>query len=375
MTKSYAARIPLLLIAGTVGCVGSCSDGGGANPDASTDADVDTDTDTDTGTEPDLSWDGGPEIPCDGEPEEGEICIPGGTYLMGCMPYDTWCEDSEQPMVEVTLSPFYIEQYETTNGDVIEFLNSLTGEDYYKYEFMVCMGGGCSDVEAHALYNSGFPGSPDIGLIGEHDWMEPADGGVYAWGENDNPNKCEGKTELAAAGSLSWWGAKLFCEMKGKRLPTEAEWEAAARGRSKLIWPCAWYHLPCWYGWYACCDNTDECYGENCALCCLPFEEAEMTDCNSLYGVSGMYGNAAEWVLDGKDADHSWCADGCTDPAPRDGELHVLKGGAVYTGMEFTRISARKVLASNGGNKVTGVRCVRSPVSFDDLDAGPDGGK
>ena len=147
MTNSYLPRVLVVLLAGTAGCVGSCSGGGGAEPDASTDADADTDadsdsdTETDTETGPDLSWDGGPEIPCEGEPEEGEVCIPGGTYLMGCMPYDTNCEDNEQPMVEVTLSPFYIEQYETSNGDVIEFLNSLTGEDYYKYEFMVCMGG------------------------------------------------------------------------------------------------------------------------------------------------------------------------------------------------------------------------------------------
>jgi formylglycine-generating enzyme required for sulfatase activity len=224
-------------------------------------------------------------------------------------------------------------------------------------------------ARGNPLYYSGYPGSADIGLN---------DAGMYEWGESDYAGKCTGKTEQAAAGGLSWWGAKLMCEVKGKRLPTEAEWEAAARGQTKLIWPCAWYHQPCWYGLYECYYAGDECYYPEICGCGIPFEDDDAGDCDSPDGASGMYGNAAEWVLDGKDGNHEWCANGCTDPEPREGDLQVLKGGSLVAQKEFTRISARKVLGSDAGNKSSGASCVRSPVSFGDTppdvgsDSGPD---
>ncbi len=82
-----------------------------------------------------------------------------------------------------------------------------------------------------------------------------------------------------------------------------------------------------------------------------------------------MYGNAIEWVLDHEDADHSWCTNGCIDPAPRPGEYPVVKGGGVDTEAKFTRISAR-IGASVGAHPSAGVRCVSSPVQH----VLPDGG-
>jgi hypothetical protein len=103
----------------------------------------------------------------------------------------------------------------------------------------------------------------------------------------------------------------------------------------------------------------------------------------SQFGVEAMYGNALEFVLDKWDEgdDHSWCADGCVDPAPQEGEWYIQKGGAVWTFGEWTRISAR-VLTGLGEMRASGARCVR-PAPPDDLDggvdagpdSGPDGGK
>ncbi len=109
----------------TCACTSCNSNGVGTNgpdgnPDGGTDADSDGDTDTDS-----LLYDGGPLTDCEGQPEPGEVCVPGGTYLMGCMPYDDWCENNENPMVEVTLSPFWIDKRETKYSEVIAWLNSL----------------------------------------------------------------------------------------------------------------------------------------------------------------------------------------------------------------------------------------------------------
>ena len=86
-----------------------------------------------------------------------------------------------------------------------------------------------------------------------------------------------------------------------------------------------------------------------------------------------MYGNANEWVLDWKDddADHSWCSEGCEDPAPREGLRPILKGGSMRTDAHDTRISNRRGSDIDGWG-VSGVRCVRSPISFGETDADTD---
>lgn len=368
--------IVLLLVAG---CAGSCERGGNGDIDAGTgggdaDADVDTDADSDvdtdadadsdgdadgdTDTDPDTDWDGGPQIPCEGDAGPGEICVPGGTYLMGCMPYDTECDDQEYPMVEVALSPFFIEEKEATYEEIVPFLNTLY-DGYLRNTHSVWDTTG----DPVAIWNN-FGEGPPIRL---------SDAGLYEWGP-EQASDCGGgivvgmRTEEAAAGGFGWLGAKRYCEWKGKRLPTEAEWEAAARGQTQLIWPCAWEHLECWYGNYSCCDPSCDCCQSSCEECCIPEADEAASYCDSPLGVHSMYANAAEWVLDwiSSSTDHSWCADGCTDPAPRQGARPLLKGGSLRLDWQETRISARFTLQNQpeDGTRWTGVRCVRSPVSF-----------
>lgn len=365
---SLRTKVGLLFAALT--CASACSSGIGADPDggidsgSDTDTDADSDVDSDTDTVPDLYWDGGPLIDCSGEPEDGEVCIPGGTYLMGCMPYDTECEENEKPMVEVTLSPFFTERREAKYGEVIEFLNSLH-DGYIREQTAVKK----DDVSQTLIWSRGIDGwgykVPPIGLNGDGD---------YEWGIGESDEEvCLGKNVNSAAGGFSWHGAKLYCELLGKSLPTEAQWEAAARGQTKLIWPCAWYHLPCWYGKYDCCQSGGECYTEACSQCCLPFPYYSAGSCDSQFGVEQMYGNAHEFVLDWLDNGHEWCAEGCTDPEPTEGTYPIIKGGSIRSDWERTRISYRNYTSSHPASPIYGVRCVRPDTPIEE-DAGPDSG-
>ncbi len=351
--KLPGAALIVLVVAHVAGC--------NTTPLADTDTDTDTDVDTDT------SWDGGPMTPCEDEPPPGSdmVCVPGGTYLMGCMPYDQDCADNEKPMVEVTLSPFWIEKYEATYADVLVWLNGFGGPKenpgIVKYDNEV----GCP---ASVLWRAT---RVDIGMGPD---------GNYAYGYGPE-GACLGFHQYYAAGGFAWLGAVKYCESKGMRLPTEAEWEAAARGQTKWIYPCAWEHASCWYGSYAMCglNNTypnGECFADM-ADCCAPMLASTTGDCPSQCGARQMYGNAREWVLDhgmpqapAPSENHSWCSQGCSDPRPRKGEAGIMKGGSVRDSRLETRISHRDTYNDNSPQSWIGVRCVSSPVDH----VLPDGG-
>jgi formylglycine-generating enzyme required for sulfatase activity len=311
------------------GC-SSCGSGGNG---------ADTDTGSESESEIDTDWDGGPLTPCEGDPPEGMVCVPGGTYLMGCMPYDIYCEEDELPLVEVTLSPFWVDVYETTYEELLPFLNTLKA-GYVRGPGSVGTEGGQSVWFSYVA----------IGL---------SDEGDYYW----NYEGCDPGIE-AAAGGLSQLGARMYCEWLGKQLPTEAQWEAAARGQTALVYPCAWEHLACWYGRHGCVLHSyldAECFTDEC---CVPVHTDSTSDCPSQWGAIEMCGNAAEWVLDRKDeinGGHAWCAEGCTDPEPRDGAMPIIKGGGTMSSLPETRISSRVTLGfvtQSQEDRDTGVRCV-----------------
>ena len=242
--------------------VASCNGSSNTPVDAGTgdtDTDADTDTDTDTGTA--IDW--GDTIPCYGDPEPGEVCVPGGKYMMGCVPGDVECDAEEGPMVEVTLSPFFVDVHEVTHDELIPWLNTL-------FDGYTRMGGRVykEGSYGHLLWaNRGAPvyKADEDGLyrwFGMYDELPTGITGDYT---------CFKRYSYSAAGGLAWWGAKLYCEQHGKQLPTEAQWEAAARGQTLNEYPCGTDIEPCWWGTYD-CHQEGECAYENCfSPCAIPF--------------------------------------------------------------------------------------------------------
>ncbi len=350
--------------------VASCGDSSSTPADAGT-GDTDTDTDSDT----DIDW--GETIPCVGEPQAGELCVPGGKYVMGCVPGDVDCDAEEGPMVEVTLSPFFVDVHEVTHDELIPWLNTL-------FDGYIRMGGlvATEGSDGHLLWaNTGAPvfmGDGD----GLYHWYSMFDELPVAVTQMIIDHTCFLRpSDAAAAGGMAWWGAKLYCEHHGKRLPTEAQWEAAARGQTLDEYPCGTDIEPCWWGTYDCREDGD-CAYENCfSPCTIPFHvDSPISGCWSPHEVADMLDNAHEWVLDWMDDgdDHSWCAGGCTDPQPREGAKPILKGGSVTgcgpgNGIKGTRISSRCRMNDATGNGGTGFRCVR-PAVAPVTDAGVDGG-
>ncbi|MCK9464060.1 MAG: formylglycine-generating enzyme family protein [Proteobacteria bacterium] len=338
-----------------------------SDSDADTDSDTDTDADTDTDSDSDtdtLLFDGGPLVPCENAPQEGEVCIPGGSFPMGCVPQDTECLDEENPLHVVTLSPFFIDRDEADYDHLIAWLNTLN-EGYIRHPFYVETEDGKSVwhnffVIPVALDDTGqFALCPDTINCDDVEWphMIPSEGD---W----------------VVGGFSQYGAQLYCEAQGKTLPTEAQWEYAARGPTYLRFPYSDIDYGCGLGYLARCEDQP-CYSEGWPWC-LP-QTKNLGSMESVFGVPAMLGNVAEWVADTAPTvtdDYSWCEDGCTDPM-REGIHPIIKGGGTCTGLGEGRISSRSLF--NGDiytltMHCAGVRCARPDEPLAPPDAGADSG-
>jgi iron(II)-dependent oxidoreductase len=152
--------------------------------------------------------------------------------------------------------------------------------------------------------------------------------------------------------AISWDEAKTLCEWRGGRLPTEVEWEKAARGPD-------FRYLP-WGNADPECDTTNAILPRDCGYDAgergTTQVDAHPKDV-SPYGVLNMAGSVSEWVVDFPDPDY-YATMAAVDPRPPDGPTEVpgksMRGGWTDSG---PYIIYRQYLDDAGTGSV-GVRCV-----------------
>jgi formylglycine-generating enzyme required for sulfatase activity len=184
-------------------------------------------------------------------PADGAVMVyvPGGTFPMGSAEGDARAVPEERPQHMVTLDGFWIDQTEVTNAQFVQFLNE------------------------HG--NSGVQGTQMIVLDQGYTRISQA-GDQFE------------TTEAALDGPVvmvTWHGAASYCEWAGGRLPTEAEWEYAARGPEGSLYP--WGNAPpnCNLANYGDCSRV---------LVRVGSRPAGTSWCGAL----DMAGNVWEWVND-----------------------------------------------------------------------------
>jgi formylglycine-generating enzyme required for sulfatase activity len=212
------------------------------------------------------------------------VWIPPGTFMMGCSPGDRECKEDEKPSHQVTISAgFWMGQTEVT----VKAYGKYAGETGTRVEF--------EDPQAK-LPTGTF--------------------------------------------DMSWYDVSDYCGWAGGRLPTEAEWEYAARGGSTQnrygeLDEIAWY-----------VKNSDR-----------TTHEGALKKPNA-FGLFDMLGNVWEWVNDWYDPDYYRHSPNIDPQGPSTGQQRVLRGGSWGYDAAVLRVSDRGVYQPIPRDRVIGFRCV-----------------
>jgi formylglycine-generating enzyme required for sulfatase activity len=219
-----------------------------------------------------------------------------GAFMMGCNDgVVADCEADEKPYHSVMLSPYEIDRTETSQA-----------------AYLACM-------------NAHFCTKPVFAAI------DPIDLGDFP------------------VVGVTWIQAAQYCAFADKRLPTEAEWERAARGEDGRTWP--------WGNEAPTCTRAN--FGD-----CGEVLRATGGDSRgaSPHGVVDMAGNALEWVADWYD-DRGYASADATDVdprGPRTGVARVLRGGSFTSDAHGVRTTQRSFEFPGWSFESVGFRCARS---------------
>ncbi len=244
-----------------------------------------------------------------GQPLPGMILIPADSFQMGCDPEHNNgvpCFSDELPLHTVTLDSYRIDKTEVTNAEyaVCVAMGSCTAPSSY------------SSATRPSYYNNAVYASYPV-----------------IW--------------------VDWQKAANYCAWAGKRLPTEAEWEKAARGSiDTRVYPWGDQAPACELGNFS-VDHAD-CVGDTSTVGSYPAGA-------SPYGVLDMAGNVFEWTNDWYQSGYYSVTPAISPPGPASGTYKVIRGSGWQHNTDYLRVAARGTDEPWDSYYLLGFRCAAPP--------------
>ena len=237
-----------------------------------------------------------------------------GAFVMGTDGNYGYGQDGEGPAHEVVLSPFSISRHTVTNSHFAAFV-AATG---HKTE---------AEVYGWSFVFSGFlpEDFPSTERVPGAPWWRRVEGAD--WAHPEGPDSTVGERADHPAVHISWNDARAFCAWTGTRLPSEAEWEFAARGglaRQRFPWgdelePAGEHRMNVFQGSFPRQNTMADGYAGT-----APVDAFEPNG----YGLYEMTGNIWEWTGDWFDATYYARSPRPDPPGPESGERRVMRGGS-----------------------------------------------
>jgi formylglycine-generating enzyme required for sulfatase activity len=267
---------------------------------------------------------------------------------MGTDNAEAFPNDGEGPVRPVTLPPFAIEKYPVTNERFLRFV-SETGyvTDAERFGWSFVFWASISKKRFQQVVQDTVQVTP---------WWCKVPGATFRTPEGPGSNVVSRMQHPAV--HVSWTDANAFCAWAGMRLPTEAEWEYAARGglEQKLYpWgdklrPEGKHVCNIWQGNFPSEDTGEDGYKGTCPVDAFP---------PNGYGLYSLAGNAWDWCADWFGTAHN--PEGAVNPTgPLEGMTRVMKGGSFLCHKSYCnryRVAARTSNTPDSSSSNTSFRC------------------
>lgn len=283
---------------------------------------------------------------------DGLIALPGGTFLMGSTGPETWPADGEGPVREVLLKPFWISAHTVTNEQFSTFVQA-TGYVTEAERF------GWSFVHHSQIAKRDLPALASNRVAGL-EWWYRVDGAQWRFplGLSQDLDRLQRWSHPVV--HVSWSDAEAYAAWAGQRLPTEAEWEYAARGGlagqmypwGNDLTPGGKHRCNIWQGTFPKEDTGVDGYRGT-----APARSFKPND----FGLYNMTGNVWEWVSDWFSTSFPATGPKIDPTGPPIGQNKVMKGGSYLCHASYCNRYRNSARTSNTPDTSTGhlgFRCV-----------------
>ncbi|TYC15723.1 formylglycine-generating enzyme family protein [Micromonospora sp. MP36] len=273
--------------------------------------------------------------------------IPGGSFEMGDAFDEGYPADGEGLVHTVTVSSFYLDVTAVTNAQFATFVKD-TGYVTQAEQF-----------DSSAVFHLAVEAQPSdiLGRVPEAPWWLTVRGAD--WKHPQGPLSSIERIQNHPVVHVSWFDAQVYCDWAGKRLPTEAEWEYAARGglRSRRypwgdeLTPRGRWMCNIWQGDFPSRNTLDDGF-----LTTAPVKSYRPNG----YGLWNMVGNVWEWCADWFSATYYQISAPVDPVGPPSGDARVMRGGSYLCHHSYCRryrVAARSGNTPESSSGNLGFRC------------------